>query len=72
MFDPQRNRVLSRKLANDPDGNVNTLAPYKGQIKGIVAGSPSGLVGEKLTSGVGETLTGIGKFKDIITALGVK
>lgn len=33
---------------------------------------PSGLVGEKLISGVGETLTGTGKFKDIITALGIK
>ena len=33
---------------------------------------PSGLVGEKLVSGVGRTLAGTEKFKDVITALGIK
>lgn len=33
---------------------------------------PSGLVGEKLASGVGKTLTGTEKFKEVVTALGIK
>ena len=33
---------------------------------------PSGLIGEKLTAGVTATLTATGKFKEIITGLGIK
>jgi transposase len=36
IMDLQLNRVMSRKLANDPKVIVETFAPYKDQLKGIV------------------------------------
>jgi tripartite-type tricarboxylate transporter receptor subunit TctC len=51
------------KIFNDPEWSAQmNKAGYP----------PSGLTGEKLTSGVMETLTATGKFKEIITGLGMK
>ena len=36
IMDSQQNRVLSRKLANNPSVILNTFAPYKEHLKGIV------------------------------------
>jgi tripartite-type tricarboxylate transporter receptor subunit TctC len=51
------------KIFNDPDWSAQmNKAGYP----------PSGLTGESLVSGVTATLTATGKFKDIITSLGIK
>lgn len=36
IIDAQQNRVMSRKIVNSPDVIINTFAPYKDQLKGIV------------------------------------
>ena len=39
MIDENRKRVLKKKLANDPDLILGVLAPYQGEIAGIVVES---------------------------------